>query len=89
MLDLTAYENGGTYLDLYAKLQKIKETNKPLIVVDNNGVSNNNLCSPINASLLYDDGWFGISYLVFDSVIQIEIEADGNFTKVLTPLSGE
>ena len=84
MLDLTAYENGETYPELYAKLQKIKETNKPLIVVDSNASNlNNNLCIPINASLAFDDGSYFIGYLVFDSVVQIEIDADGSFTKEL------
>ena len=90
MLDLTAYENGETYLDLYAKLQKIKEANKPLIVVDSNDSNlNNNLCIPVNASMAFDDGVYFIGYVVFDSIIQIELDADGSFTKTFTGLGGE
>ena len=90
MLDVTPYENGETYADLYFKLVRIKEANKPLIVVDSNISNlNNNLCLPINASMSFDDGSFFIGYVVFDSIIQIEVDADGSFTKAVTALGGE
>ena len=87
MLDVTPYQDGETYTDLYAKLLNIKAMNKPLIIVDNNFDNNNNLCIPINAALLYDGGWFGIGYVVFDTVIQIEIESDGSLTKTMKAIT--
>ena len=85
MLDLTAYENGETYVDLKAKLKDLLTKGKPLVVQ----VLENS--TPINASILYDsdNDAYTLSFINGVFLVTYDVDTDGVLTITPTSLVGE